>query len=140
MKLAVLAAEDAGFYEHEGLNYWGIARAMLVNLRAARRAAGRLDHHAAGGEEPAPQHARAHLLAQDPRGAALATPRARALRKDEILELYVNNIYFGRGRYGIEEAARDDFGKSAKDLDHRRGRAHRRPHRQPARLLARAPA
>ncbi|MGH7297121.1 MAG: penicillin-binding protein 1A, partial [Polyangiaceae bacterium] len=37
--------------------------------------------------------------------------------KDEILELYLNNIYFGRGRYGIEEAARDDFGKSARDLD-----------------------
>ena len=38
------------------------------------------------------------------------------MSKDEILELYLDHIYFGRGRYGIEEAARDSFGKSAKDL------------------------
>ena len=55
------------------------------------------------------------------REALLARRLEQELTKDEILELYLNNIYFGRGRYGIEEAARDDFGKSAKDLDDRRG-------------------
>ena len=117
VKLAVLAAEDAGFYEHEGLNYWGIARAFLVNLRARHDAPGRLDHHAAGREEPAPRHERAHALAARSARRSSRRKLEQELTKDEILELYINNIYFGRGRYGIEEAARDDFGKSARDID-----------------------
>ena len=50
------------------------------------------------------------------REALLARRLESELTKDEILELYINQIYFGHGRYGIEEAARGDFGKSAKDL------------------------
>jgi penicillin-binding protein 1A len=50
------------------------------------------------------------------REALLAQRLEKELKKDEILELYLNTVYFGRGRYGIEEAARDSFGKSAKDL------------------------
>jgi penicillin-binding protein 1A len=114
VKLAVLAAEDAGFYEHQGLNYWGIARAMLVNLRSrgARQ----------GGSTITQQVVKNLLLTNERtlsrkiREALLARKLEQDLSKDEILELYLNNIYFGRGRYGIEEAARDDFGKSAKDL------------------------
>ena len=49
------------------------------------------------------------------REALLARRLEQELSKDEILELYLNHIYFGHGRYGIEEAARDNFGKSAKD-------------------------
>ena len=115
VKLAVLAAEDAGFYEHEGLNYWGIARAMLVNLRARAHAAGRLDDHAAGREEPAAR-SRAHATGARSARRSSRAGSSRSSRKDEILELYLNHIYFGHGRYGIEEAARDYFGKSAKDL------------------------
>ncbi len=115
MKLAVLAAEDAGFYEHEGLNYWGIARAVLVNLRARSTRQ--------GGSTITQQVVKNLLLttrertfARKIREALLARRLEHELPKDEILELYLNNIYFGRGRYGIEEAARDDFGKSARDL------------------------
>jgi penicillin-binding protein 1A len=116
VKLAVLAAEDAGFYEHEGLNYLGIGRALLVNLRAGTTRQ--------GGSTITQQVVKNLLLnthertfARKVREALLARRLEQELTKDEILELYLNNIYFGRGRYGIDEAARDDFGKSAKDLD-----------------------
>ncbi|HEX7665719.1 MAG TPA: transglycosylase domain-containing protein, partial [Polyangiaceae bacterium] len=114
VKLAVLAAEDAGFYEHEGLNYWGIARAMLVNLKAG--------HTRQGGSTITQQVVKNLLLDSERtykrkiREALLARRIEQELSKDEILELYLNHIYFGHGRYGIEEAARDNFGKSAKDL------------------------
>jgi penicillin-binding protein 1A len=114
VKLAVLAAEDAGFYEHEGLNYYGIARAFLINLRAGRTRQ--------GGSTITQQVVKNLLL--DPertyrrkiREALLARRLEQELSKDEILELYLNHIYFGHGRYGIEEAARDNFGKPAKDI------------------------
>jgi penicillin-binding protein 1A len=114
VKLAVLAAEDAGFYEHEGLNYYGILRALLVNLRAGRTRQ--------GGSTITQQVVKNLLL--DPertykrkiREALLARRLEQELKKDEILELYLNHIYFGHGRYGIEEAARDNFGKPAKDI------------------------
>ncbi len=114
VKLAVLAAEDAGFYEHEGLNYWGMLRALAVNMRAGRTRQ--------GGSTITQQVVKNILL--DPertyrrkiREALLARRLEQDLSKDEILELYLNHIYFGHGRYGIEEAARDNFGKSARDL------------------------
>jgi penicillin-binding protein 1A len=115
VKLAVLAAEDAGFYEHEGLNYWGMARAMAVNLRARGTRQ--------GGSTITQQvvknlllNTRERTFSRKIREALLARRLEHDLTKDEIFELYLNNIYFGRGRYGIEEAARDDFGVSAKDL------------------------
>jgi penicillin-binding protein 1A len=115
VKLAVLAAEDAGFYEHEGLNYWGIARATIVNLRARGTRQ--------GGSTITQQVVKNLLLATHERTlsrkireALLARRLEQELSKDDILELYLNNIYLGRGRYGVEEAARDDFGKSARDL------------------------
>jgi penicillin-binding protein 1A len=115
VKLAVLAAEDAGFYEHEGLNYAGIARAMLVNLRARSTRQ--------GGSTITQQVVKVLLLgthertfARKIREALLARRLEQEATKDEILEAYLNNVYFGHGRYGIEEAARDDFGKSARDL------------------------
>jgi penicillin-binding protein 1A len=115
VKLAVLAAEDAGFYEHEGLNYLGIARAMIVNLRAGTTRQ--------GGSTITQQVVKNLLLGTQERTfsrkireALLARRVEQQLTKDQILEIYLNHIYFGRGRYGVEEAARDDFGKSAKDL------------------------
>jgi penicillin-binding protein 1A len=115
VKLAVLAAEDAGFYEHEGLNYLGMARAFLVNLRAG--------HTRQGGSTITQQVVRNVLLGdlrrtfdRKMREVLLSRRLEAELSKDEILELYLNQVYFGRGRWGIEEAARDDFGKSAKDL------------------------
>ena len=113
--LAVLAAEDAEFYRHEGINYLGIARALVVNLRAGGTRQ--------GGSTITQQVVKNLLLtthertfSRKMREALLARRLEKELTKDEILELYLNNIYFGRGRYGVEEAARDDFGKSARDL------------------------
>ncbi len=114
VKLAVLAAEDAGFYEHEGINYLGIARAMVVNLRAGRTRQ--------GGSTITQQVVKNLLLdsertyARKIREALLARRLEEELGKDQILELYLNHIYLGHGRYGIEEASRDLFGKSAKDM------------------------
>ncbi len=114
VKLAVLAAEDAGFYEHEGLNYLGIARALVVNLKSGRTRQ--------GGSTITQQVVKNLLL--DPertykrklREALLSRRIEQELTKDDILELYLNHIYFGHGRYGIEEAARDLFGKPAREL------------------------
>lgn len=114
VKLAVLAAEDAGFYEHEGVNYLGIARAFLVNLKAGRTRQ--------GGSTITQQVVKNLLLdagrnyTRKLREALLARRLEQELSKDEILELYLNHIYFGHGRYGIEEAARDMFGKPAREL------------------------
>jgi penicillin-binding protein 1A len=115
VKLAVLAAEDADFYEHQGLNYWGIARAMLVNLRSrgARQGGSTITQQVV---KNLLLNSRERTLSRKIREALLSRRLEQDLGKDEILDLYVNNIYFGRGRYGIEEAARDDFGKSARDL------------------------
>ena len=115
VKLAVLAAEDANFYEHEGVNYLGIARALVANLRARRTRQG---------GSTITQQVVKNIVLDDPertysrkiREALLARRLEQELTKDEILELYLNHIYFGHGRYGIQEAARDDFGKDAKDL------------------------
>ncbi len=114
VKLAVLAAEDAEFYEHEGLNYLGIARAFAVNLRSRKLRQ--------GGSTITQQVVKNVLLDSSRtanrkiREALLARRLEQELTKDEILELYLNHIYFGHGRYGIQEAARDNFGKNAKDL------------------------
>lgn len=115
VKLAVLAAEDAGFYEHEGLNYFGIARAFLVNFRSGR---------VRQGGSTITQQVVKELLLLNPersyrrklREAILSRRLEQELTKDEILGLYLNHIYLGHGRYGIEEAARYYFGKPAKDL------------------------
>src|SRR6185295_17075836 len=89
-------------------------RALVVNLRAGRTRQ--------GGSTITQQVVKNLLL--DPersyerkiREVILARRLEQELGKDEILELYLNHIYFGHGRYGIEEAARDTFGKSARDL------------------------
>jgi penicillin-binding protein 1A len=115
VKLAVLAAEDAGFYEHEGLNYLGIARAMLVNLRAGatRQGGSTITQQVVKNVLLGTQE---RTLSRKIREALLSRRLEQQLTKDEILEIYLNEIYFGHGRYGVEEAARDDFGKGAKDL------------------------
>ena len=111
-----LAAEDARFYEHEGLNYIGMLRAIVKNLRARRTYSARGKHdYSAGREEPLAV-TRSHLRAQDPRNHLGATFE-QSLSKDEILALYLNHIYLGHGRYGVEEAARYYFGKHASELD-----------------------
>ena len=114
-KLCFLAAEDAHFYEHEGLNYLGMLRAIVKNLRAG--------HTVQGGSTITQQVVKNLWLSPDRTMARkiqetiLATRLEQTLSKDEILSLYLNHIYLGHGRYGVEEAARYYFGKHAGDLN-----------------------
>jgi penicillin-binding protein 1A len=115
VKLAFIAAEDASFYEHEGLNYLGMVRALAVNLRSGRKRQG---------GSTITQQVVKNILLNDPsrtysrklKEVVLARRLEQDLAKDEILELYLNHIYLGGGRYGVEEAARYYFGKSVKEL------------------------
>ena len=113
MKLAALAAEDAAFYEHAGLNYLGMLRAIAKNVTT---------HHRQGGSTITQQVIKNVLLTPERtfsrkmREAILARRIEAEMSKDEILDLYLNHIYFGHGRYGVEEAARYYFGKGIRDV------------------------
>lgn len=114
MVLSVLAAEDADFYIHAGLDYRGIARAIFRDI-----VAGRLEQ---GASTITQQVVKLMLLsserslARKMRELVLARRLEQELSKDEILHLYLNHINFGDGHYGIEEAAQYYFGKHARDL------------------------
>ncbi len=114
MRLAVLAAEDAGFYEHEGLNYLGILRALLVNLKSGRTVQGgsTITQQVVKNVMLTPERTFARKI----RELILARRIEQELTKDQILELYLNRIYFGHGRYGVEEASRFYFGKSVSGI------------------------
>lgn len=109
-----LAAEDADFYSHNGLDYAGILRSAVKNLKPGGMKS--------GASTISQQACRALLLTQERTLARkirewILTPRMeKALGKDQVLNLYVNTIYFGHGRYGIEEAALFYFGKHAAKL------------------------
>lgn len=114
-KLAFLAAEDAHFYEHEGLNYLGVLRALWANVRAGRTVQ--------GGSTITQQVVKNILLDQQRtfrrkvREMILTRRLEQHLTKHEIFGLYLNHIYLGHGRYGIEEASRFYFGKHAAQID-----------------------
>ncbi|HLV59912.1 MAG TPA: PBP1A family penicillin-binding protein [Fredinandcohnia sp.] len=115
LKRAILAAEDAHFYEHEGLDYVGMARAFWKNLTSGETRQ--------GGSTITQQVVKTFLLSPERtytrkiKEAILARRLEKNLSKDEILYLYLNQIYFGHGRYGVEEAAQFYFGKKAAELD-----------------------
>lgn len=114
-KLCFLAAEDAHFYEHEGLNYLGMLRAILRNLRAGRTVQGgsTITQQVVKNLWLSPER----TVARKVQETILATRLEQSLSKDAILALYLNHIYLGHGRYGVEEAARYYFGKHASDLN-----------------------
>jgi penicillin-binding protein 1A len=111
---AFVAAEDDSFYEHEGLDYPGIARAMWTNLWA-----GGIKQ---GGSTITQQVAKTFLLSSERsyvrklKDMVLAQRIERHLNKNEILYLYLNQIYLGSGAYGVQAAARIYFGKSIDEL------------------------
>jgi penicillin-binding protein 1A len=113
VKLAVLAAEDASFYEHKGLDYPGMLRAIYKNVRGASTRQ--------GASTITQQVIKNVLLTSERtfdrkmREVILARRIEQELTKDEILGLYLNHIYFGHGRYGIEEACRYYFGKPIRE-------------------------
>ena len=112
---AFIAAEDARFYEHGGVDGWSIIRAMVHNLRAGERRQ--------GGSTITQQVARALLLSREKtyirklREAILAYRIDRRLSKSDILHIYLNHIFLGSGAYGVEAAAQTYYGKSASELN-----------------------
>jgi 1A family penicillin-binding protein len=111
---AVVAIEDRRFYDHWGVDVWGLSRAMWRNAQAggARE----------GGSTITQQLARLIFLSQDKtlkrkiQEAMLAVWLEHQLFKEEILVRYLNTAYFGAGAYGVDAAAKRYFGKRAKDL------------------------
>src|SRR5262252_3635776 len=111
---AVIATEDARFYSHHGVDPTGIARAIYQNFRRGRIVE--------GGSTITQQLAKVLFLTPDKslerklKEAALALELERRYSKDRILELYLNQIYFGHGAFGVEAAARTFYGKSVGEL------------------------
>ena len=112
---AVLGAEDRRFFDHQGISARGVLRALFTNVRA-----GSVQQ---GGSTITQQYIKNATLAADQtytrkvEEAALAIKMEREFEKDEILENYLNTIYWGRGTYGIEAAARTYFDVPAAELD-----------------------
>ena len=115
MKQAIVAVEDKRFYEHNGVDVRGIVRALWQDVRSKAVVRGRLDDHAAVRQERVqPQRARrSRARCARPRSPGSSTQR---WSKDRILTAYLNTIYFGNGAYGIQQASRTYFGKSADEL------------------------
>ena len=112
---AFLAAEDADFYNHEGMDYFGMARAALSNIEAgkARQGASTITQQVVKNFLLSPERSFERKIQE----LILARRLEQALSKHEILELYLNEIFFGHGRYGIEEASKFYFGKSVREID-----------------------
>ncbi len=114
LKNAIVAVEDARFYQHDGVDGIRIVGAVLTDIRERRKAE--------GASTITQQLARMSFLSRDKtfrrkvREAILAQRIEKLHSKDEILELYMNKAYFGDGLYGAEAAARGYFGKPAAEL------------------------
>ena len=111
---ALLSAEDRRFYDHSGVDPVGITRAFVSNLRSSGTQGGStLTQQLVKNEYLTTERS----MVRKVREAVLSVKLERSADKDEILERYLNTVYFGRGAYGIEAAARAYFDASAADLD-----------------------
>ncbi len=112
---AVLAAEDAEFYRHQGLDYTAMVRAFVAVVRSGGR-------FTQGGSTITQQVVKTFLLTPEKtvsrkvKEVILAHRLEKNLSKDDILSLYLNQIYFGHGAYGVQEAARTYYGKDVEAL------------------------
>ena len=112
---AFLAAEDSNFYQHQGVDLKGLVRAFLANLQAGQAVQ--------GASTITQQMIRTFFLTNEKtydrklREIVLAWRVERTLSKDEILALYLNRIYLGRGAYGVASAAQLYFGKSLDEVN-----------------------
>lgn len=115
VKKATIAIEDANFYKHKGIDFKGIARAVVVNLSS-----GGINQ---GGSTITQQVIKNALLTRDRKikrkikEIILAVKLEKVMTKDEILSLYLNEAPYGGSIYGIEEASQSFFGKSSKELN-----------------------
>ncbi|PDQ20486.1 penicillin-binding protein [Mesorhizobium sanjuanii] len=111
---AVIAIEDRRFYSHFGIDPIGLARAMVTNVLGG--------HFSQGGSTLTQQLAKNLFLTPDRtlerkvQEVLLALWLEHKHTKDQILEMYLNRVYFGSGAYGVEAASRRYFGKSARDV------------------------
>lgn len=112
---AFLAAEDSGFYDHNGVSFTGVLRALWTNFKAGKTLQ--------GASTITQQVARSFFLTREKtverklREMMLAILMEKRFSKDEILTLYLNKIYFGSGAYGIEAASQTYFRKASSELD-----------------------
>jgi len=111
---AIISVEDSNFYEHQGLDHIGLVRAFYMNFRAKR---------VVQGGSTITQQLSKNLFFSFERNFVrkikellIALQLEATFTKEQILEAYSNQIYFGSGAYGVEEAADTYFGKRAKDL------------------------
>ncbi|WP_161958469.1 transglycosylase domain-containing protein [Ornithinimicrobium cavernae] len=113
VRQAMLAAEDRSFYENQGVSVTGTARALWRNLTS---------DSTQGGSTITQQYVKNYFLSHEQtltrkfNEVLIAVKIDRELSKDQILENYLNTIYFGRGAYGIQTASRAYFGKDVSDL------------------------
>ncbi len=111
---AFVASEDERFWDHEGVDFKSIARAFIENMRAG--------HVVQGGSTITQQVARALVLTREKsldrkvKEAILATQIEQRFTKEEIIYIYLNQIYLGNRAYGVKAAARNYFHKELKDL------------------------
>ncbi len=114
LKKALIATEDRKFYQHSGIDLRAVLRAIIRDIRAGEfvEGASTITQQLAKTLFLTPRK----TLLRKIREAFLAFQLERRYTKDEILELYLNQVYFGSGAYGVESAARIFFGKPAKDL------------------------
>jgi penicillin-binding protein 1A len=111
IKNAVVSIEDSRFYEHNGVDFQGIARALVKDVlsQSAQQGASTITEQFV---KNALEAEGSRTILEKFREAALAYRLERHWTKDEILTQYLNTIYFGEGAYGIEAAARTYFGKA----------------------------
>ncbi|MEH2383566.1 MAG: transglycosylase domain-containing protein [Nostoc sp.] len=114
LKRAVLASEDSHFYDHHGINPVGVGRAVVVNATAGgvREGGSTVTMQLVKNLFLSRKRAFTRKLAE----AVLAIRLEQILNKDQILEMYLNQVYWGHNNYGVQTAARSYFNKSAEYL------------------------
>ncbi len=116
---AIVAAEDNRYYQHSGVDYFGIARAAIKNYQAGRtrQGASTLTQQLARNSFPIELPSNDRGYGRKLLEIFVAQEIERRFPKGKILDLYLNRVFFGDGFYGAEAAARGYFGKHAKDLN-----------------------
>ena len=115
LKKALIVTEDRSFYQHSGVDLKGILRAIFRDIKAGKfiEGASTITQQLSKTLFLEPRK----TLLRKAKEAFLSFQIERRYTKDEILELYLNQVYFGSGAYGVESAARIYFGKPVSDLD-----------------------
>jgi penicillin-binding protein 1A len=114
MRQAVLAAEDRDFYDHGAISWRGLARATAANLLRRRISEGGSTITQQYVKNAFPGVGRDRTLFRKLKEAVIAVKLERKYPKDKILEFYLNTVYFGRGAYGVDAAARTYFSTTSK--------------------------